>query len=130
MHAHYLGPLIVLAQNRGGAYIVAKLDGFVIDWPAAAFHIIPYFACKNIHLPPLQELLDVSNHCFQELKDSKVLDSDKEDGNSISENALDGQSQLWPNHGGTFQPGAHHAKILAFILIYMPVQYSALNNYL
>ena len=126
----YLGPLIVLAQNKGGAYIVAELNGSIFDWPAAAFCIIPYFACKSIHLPPLQELLDISNCRFQELKDSKVSDPDEEDGDSISEDALDGQSQLWPNYGGTFQPGAHHAKILAFILIYLPIPYSALNSYL
>ena len=94
MHVCYPEPLIVLAQNRGSAYIVAKLDGFVFHQPAAAFHVIPYFACKNIHLPPLQELLDISNHCFQELKDSEVSDLDDEDGNSISEDALNGQSQL------------------------------------
>ena len=130
MCTHYLGPLIVLAQERGGAYIVAELDSSVFDWPAAAFRIIPYFACKNIHLPPLQELLDISNCHLQEHKDSEVSDSDKEDGDSISEDALNGQSQLWPNYGGTFQPGAHHAKILAFILIYLPIPYSTLNNYL
>ena len=90
MHMCYLGPLIVLAQNRKGAYIVAELDGSIFNWPAAAFCIISYFACKDIHLPPLQELLDISNHHFKELEDSEVSDPDKEDGNSISEDALNG----------------------------------------
>ena len=27
----YLGPLIVLAQNRWGAYIVVELDGSIFD---------------------------------------------------------------------------------------------------
>ena len=84
----------MLAQNRGGAYIVAELDGSIFDLPAAAFRVIPYFARKNIHLPPLQELLDISNCRFQELKDSKVSDPDEEDGDSISEDAINGQSQL------------------------------------
>ena len=53
MHVRYLGPLIVLARNKGGAYIVAELDGSVFDHPAAVFCIIPYFACTYIDLPLL-----------------------------------------------------------------------------
>ena len=79
MRARYLGPLVVLAQNRGGAYIVAELDGSVFDRPAAAFRVIPYFARAHIDLPPLHELLDISSQRFQELKDSEVSDPDDED---------------------------------------------------
>ena len=94
MHACYLGPLIVLAWNKGGAYIVAELDGSVFDHPAAAFCIIPYFACTHIDLPPLNELLDISNHRLQELKDSEVSNPDEEAGDGFDEDSLDSTPQL------------------------------------
>ena len=37
MHVRYLGLLIVILQNKGGAYIIAKLDGSIFDHPIAAF---------------------------------------------------------------------------------------------
>ncbi|ETW75987.1 hypothetical protein HETIRDRAFT_14930, partial [Heterobasidion irregulare TC 32-1] len=44
MCPQYLGPLLVISRNQGRAYILAKLNGLVFDWPVAAFHVIPYFA--------------------------------------------------------------------------------------
>ena len=60
MRPQYLGPLIVISKNRGGAYILAELDGSVFDQPIAAFRVIPYFARQRIDLPPLDSLLDIS----------------------------------------------------------------------
>ncbi|KZT20071.1 hypothetical protein NEOLEDRAFT_1076409 [Neolentinus lepideus HHB14362 ss-1] len=67
MRPRYLGPLIVVSRNRGGAYILAELDE-----PAAtaAFCIIPYLARKTIPLP--HDFTDVSDdqvHRMEELDD-------------------------------------------------------------
>jgi hypothetical protein len=80
MRARYLGPLIVLARNRGGAYIISELDGSVFDRPVAAFRVIPYFARTKLELPPLDNLLDISRQRLQEMKDSAVSDPDDDDG--------------------------------------------------
>lgn len=79
MRPRYLGPLIVLARNKGGAYIIAELDGSVFDRPIAAFRVIPYFARSTIQLPPLDDLLDISKARLQELRDSTIADPDDDD---------------------------------------------------
>ena len=60
MQARYLGPLIVVSHNKGGAYIITELNGSVFDRPVAAFRVIPYFARTSIVIPPLDELFDIS----------------------------------------------------------------------
>ena len=79
MRPRYLGPLIVITKNKGGAYIIAELDGSVFDRPIAAFRVIPYFARTKIDLPPLDDLLDISRNRLQQMKDSIVADPDDDE---------------------------------------------------
>jgi len=79
MRARYLGPLIVISRNRGGAYVVSELDGSVFDRPVAAFRVIPYFARSKIDLPPLEELLDISQTRLEQMIDSDDADPDEEE---------------------------------------------------
>jgi hypothetical protein len=76
MRPRYLGPLIVISRNRGGAYILAELDGSVFDRPMAAFRVIPYFARRKIDLPPLEDLLDISQRRLTEMENSDNVDTD------------------------------------------------------
>ena len=76
MRARYLGPLIVISRNRGGAYIIAELDGSVFDRPIAAFRVIPYFARRRLDLPPLQNILDISQQRLTEMEQSDDIDTD------------------------------------------------------
>ena len=78
MQPWYLGPLIVLARNKGGAYIIAELDGSVFDRPIAAFCVIPYFTQTMIQLPSLDNLLNISKARLQELWDPMIADPDND----------------------------------------------------
>ena len=81
MRARYLGPCIVLSRNKGGAYILAELDGSVFDRPVAAFRVIPYFARTKLELPPLEDLIDVSLSRLQQMKDTTYEDPDDDECN-------------------------------------------------
>lgn len=47
----YLGPMIVVRRTKGGAYVLAELDGAVSKTKFAAFRIIPYFPRTHIPIP-------------------------------------------------------------------------------
>ena len=79
MRPHYLGPLIIISRNKGGAYIIAELDGSVFNQPIAAFRVIPYFARTKLELPSLDELLDISQSRLTQMKDSDVANPDDEE---------------------------------------------------
>src|ERR1700677_4239668 len=50
MRPRYLGPLIVVLRNYGGAYILCELHRTVLHCHIAAFQVILYFACKSLPL--------------------------------------------------------------------------------
>jgi hypothetical protein len=77
MRPHYLGPLVVVSRNKGGAYIICELNGTVFDRPIAAFRIIPYHVCKSIALPDIA--LDINTACLREMEDSTTTGTDNED---------------------------------------------------
>lgn len=71
MKPRYLGPVIVLSRNQGGAYIVCELDGSV--WqaePVGAFRCIPYFARVKLALPEGHDWLDVTPDRLKQLEES------------------------------------------------------------
>ena len=77
MRPCYTGPLIIISRNKGGAYILAELDGSLFDRPVAAFRVIPYFTRKMVDLPPLDRLLDMSIKRLRELEETTLLNTDE-----------------------------------------------------
>ena len=75
MRPRYLGPLVVIARNKGGAYIVAELDGAVHDRPIAAFRLIPYLARTD----PIQFSVDDLDLSADELKRIEEDDESADD---------------------------------------------------
>jgi hypothetical protein len=90
MKPRYLGPLVIVSRNRGGAYIVAELDGSVFDRPVAAFRLIPYFARTAIPIP--EDLLDVNQQRIRKMElsdyagDLEAITEDSEDEREDQDN--------------------------------------------
>ena len=74
MRPRYIGPLIVISRNKGGAYILCELDGSVLHRPVAAFRLIPYFARKSIPLPTTA--IDIDSKRLRELEETNLLDDE------------------------------------------------------
>ncbi|EPQ49948.1 hypothetical protein GLOTRDRAFT_51313 [Gloeophyllum trabeum ATCC 11539] len=77
MRPRYLGPLITVSRNRGGAYILAELDGTLFDRPFAAFRVIPYFARKSITLP--EDFTDVGEDQVRRMEEQDNHGDDEAD---------------------------------------------------
>jgi hypothetical protein len=92
MRARYLGPCIVISRNKGGAYIVAEMDGSVFDRPVAAFRVIPYFARSSIALPPLDTLIDISSARLTQMEDTDEVDPEEDE---LSAPSVDPDPVLW-----------------------------------
>jgi hypothetical protein len=77
MRTRYIGPLIVVSCNYGGAYILAELDGTVLHRPIAAFRLLPYFPRKSIPLPP--DIIDIDDTRLRKMEHRITADGDEED---------------------------------------------------
>lgn len=76
MRPRYLGPMIIVSRNKGGAYIICDLDGTLLHAPIAAFRVIPYFPRQVLTIPDLEQLIDVSISRLRELEHNDEIDPD------------------------------------------------------
>ncbi|KNZ76593.1 hypothetical protein J132_09336 [Termitomyces sp. J132] len=82
MKPHYLGPLVVISCNCGGAYILCELDGSILHCPIAAFRLVPYFAREHIIVP--SNAFDIDTSRLREMEQTELVD-DNDTGDVTSE---------------------------------------------
>ncbi|CDO69559.1 hypothetical protein BN946_scf185038.g10 [Trametes cinnabarina] len=77
MRPRYTGPLVVVLQNRGGAYVLCEPDGSVLHRAITVFHLDPYLLQKAIALPP--GFTNISQKRLDELISSENNGEDDEE---------------------------------------------------
>ena len=61
--------MIVIHRNKGGAYIVAEMDGTIYGSTVGAFRLVPFYPRKSIELPSnIHDVIDRGPEALQELK--------------------------------------------------------------
>ena len=52
--------MIVVAENRGGSYVLAEMTGAVWRQKVAKFRVVPYFARERLEIPEsIMEIIDL-----------------------------------------------------------------------
>jgi hypothetical protein len=69
MKERYSGPMIVVAENKGGSYIVAELSGAVWHQKVAKFRVVPYFARESMEIPEgIQKVIDLTDDDLEKIR--------------------------------------------------------------
>ncbi|KNZ77652.1 hypothetical protein J132_04687 [Termitomyces sp. J132] len=78
----YLGPLVVISRNCGGAYIICELDGSILHCPIAAFCLVPYFTREHIIVP--SDAFNINTSQLREMEQTELV-NDNNTGDITSE---------------------------------------------
>lgn len=98
MKPRYFGPLFVVAENKGGSYILAELTGAVWHQKVAKFRVIPYFARRKIEIPEgMMSILDTNEAGLDKIKsqpDEDIVLSKEYLMDNVRMNASDSDNEL------------------------------------
>lgn len=76
MKPRYFGPMIVVATNKGGSYILAELTGAVWQQKVAKFRVVPYFAREKIDIPDgIFSVIDTSEEGLERISNGPEDDT-------------------------------------------------------
>ena len=112
MRPCYLGPLVVVSRNKGGAYIVCELDGALYHHPVAAYRVIPYFARNHVELPNFEKYSDISVQHLRNMENS--MTEDPEDLAEQQEADVDNDAadeNEWSDQGDDLEPNGGDLEI-------------------
>ncbi|KXN86674.1 hypothetical protein AN958_09812 [Leucoagaricus sp. SymC.cos] len=74
MKPRYLGPTVVIQWYRGGAFLLAELDGSIWINKVTAFRVVPYLACAQIRFSVrVQEALDATPEWLKRQRDADEI---------------------------------------------------------
>ena len=64
-----MGPMIIVAENKGGSYILAEITGAVWHQKVAKFRVVPYFAREKIAIPEgIMKIIDMDEADLEKIK--------------------------------------------------------------
>ena len=76
----YMGPMIVVAENKGGSYILAEMNGAVWQQKVAKFRVVPYFSREKIEIPEgIMNIIDADETALEKIRsqpDEVILERD------------------------------------------------------
>jgi hypothetical protein len=79
MKPRYMGPMIVVAINKGGSYILAEMTGAVWQQKVAKFRVIPYFAREKIEIPEgIMAIIDADESDLDKIRNQPEEESELE----------------------------------------------------
>jgi hypothetical protein len=69
MKPRYNGPMIVVATNPRGSYILAEMSGAVWQQKVARFRVVPYFARRRIEIPDgIMAIIDLGQEGLDKIR--------------------------------------------------------------
>ena len=76
MKERYMGPMILVAESKGGSYLIAEMSGAVWHKKVAKFRVVPYFAREKIEIPEgIMKVIDLDEAGLEKIRSAPEDDT-------------------------------------------------------